>query len=83
MSYNAATWYAEADCSVEERKCWFNVSVNAAGQPTNQGEYGLADHYAAITMVEDVAKKVFGNARDIDIGWLVICGEWGGCNKLR
>ena len=57
---------------------WWNVSVNGGGVPTLEGEYGLADHYATIETVELIKQHAANNSRDIDIGWLIICGEWRG-----
>ena len=54
---------------------WWNVTVNGAGMPTLEGEYGLADHYATIETVELIKQHAANNSRDIDIGWLIICGE--------
>ena len=56
----------------------WNVTVNGAGMPTLEGEYGLADHYANIETMELIKQHAANNSRDIDIGWLVICGEWRG-----
>jgi hypothetical protein len=37
--------------------------------------YDIAWHYASTEGHAELEAKVDGNARDMDIAWLVICGE--------
>ena len=55
---------------------WYNVTVNAAGTPTLEGKYGLADHYATIEATAEALQLATDNSRDMDVAYLVICGEW-------
>ena len=38
--------------------------------------YDLGWHYASIEGVQALEAKVDGNSRDMDVAWLVICGEY-------
>lgn len=50
------------------------VRVNAAGTPTLEGKYGLADHYATIEATAEALQLATDNSRDMDVAYLVICG---------
>ena len=49
---------------------WYNITVGGDG-----GGQGIADHYASLEALQAVADAVAGNSRDMDVAWLVLCGE--------
>ena len=38
--------------------------------------YDIAWHYASIDGMARLEEKVDGNSRDMDVAWLVVCGEF-------
>ena len=45
----------------------YNISVASV--------YDIEWHYASLDSFQSLESKVDGNSRDMDIGWLVICGK--------